>query len=111
MDEVAAIVVQSSDTAPIDGAINLPPRRSPLLNKLSTVGSPARGVVRLFAVLGFMVTLAASAPSFAQDTRSAPVSFADLAEKLSPAVVNIATTQTLQQQSGDGLQMPEFPPG
>ncbi len=82
-----------------------------MLNKLSTVGSPARGVVRLFAVLGFMVTLAASAPSFAQDTRSAPVSFADLAEKLSPAVVNIATTQTLQQQSGDGLQMPEFPPG
>ncbi|MFP3944424.1 MAG: Do family serine endopeptidase, partial [Alphaproteobacteria bacterium] len=38
----------------------------------------------------------------------APESFADLAEELSPAVVNISTTQTVESRSG---QMPEVPPG
>jgi serine protease Do len=39
------------------------------------------------------------------------VSFADLAEKASPAVVNIATTQTVKQQQDWRSQMPQFPPG
>lgn len=43
----------------------------------------------------------------------APLSFADLAEKLSPAVVNISSTQkVVQAQQPEGLQdMPQFPPG
>jgi serine protease Do len=50
--------------------------------------------------------------------RPAPDSFADLAEKLLPAVVNISTTQTLKgnQQRAEGggdntPDIPQFPPG
>ena len=44
--------------------------------------------------------------------RSAPESFADLAAKLLPAVVNISTSQTVTAR-GDrgGPDMPQFPPG
>ena len=42
----------------------------------------------------------------------APLSFADLAEKLSPAVVNISSTQkAVQTQSETMPDMPQFPPG
>ncbi len=49
---------------------------------------------------------------FAQlaDARPAPVSFADLAETLSPSVVNISTSQTVKRPNA-GPQMPELPPG
>ena len=40
--------------------------------------------------------------------RSAPDSFADLAERLSPSVVNISTTTVIENKS---RQMPSFPPG
>jgi serine protease Do len=40
----------------------------------------------------------------------APESFADLSERLLPAVVNISTTQTLKN-SDRGMEMPQFPPG
>nr|WP_165837643.1 DegQ family serine endoprotease [Zavarzinia aquatilis] len=48
------------------------------------------------------------------EARGAPESFADLAEKLSPAVVNISTTQTVTgaTEGEDGeVPMPQFPPG
>ena len=42
-------------------------------------------------------------------SKSAPASFADLAEKLMPSVVNISTTQTIKTS---GNQFPfQFPPG
>ena len=44
--------------------------------------------------------------SFA-NAKSAPESFADLAEKLSPSVVNISTTTIVEQKQRD---MPSFPP-
>ena len=40
--------------------------------------------------------------------KTAPDSFADLAEKLSPSVVNISTTTVIEDKS---RQMPSFPPG
>ena len=40
--------------------------------------------------------------------KSVPDSFADLAEKLSPSVVNISTTTVIEDKS---RQMPSFPPG
>ena len=40
--------------------------------------------------------------------KSAPDSFADLAQKLSPSVVNISTTTVIEQRS---REMPSFPPG
>ena len=42
--------------------------------------------------------------------RSAPESFADLAQKLLPAVVNISTTSATKAQEGVP-QLPQFPPG
>jgi serine protease Do len=45
--------------------------------------------------------------------RPAPESFADLADKLLPSVVNISTTQTVkpEQHSEKTPEMPQFPPG
>ncbi len=43
------------------------------------------------------------------DARSAPESFADLADKLLPSVVNISTTQTVE--AGKGPELPQLPPG
>lgn len=54
----------------------------------------------------------------APDTRvivpppGAPLSFADLADKLSPAVVNISSTQKVVQDPSEAMpDMPQFPPG
>jgi serine protease Do len=41
----------------------------------------------------------------------APLSFADLAEKLSPAVVNISSTQKVTQQQPQEMPDLQFPPG
>jgi serine protease Do len=60
--------------------------------------------------LAFSLVLA-SAAAFA---RPAPDSFADLATKLLPAVVNISTTQTISDKGnkkGVGPDLPQFPPG
>jgi serine protease Do len=46
--------------------------------------------------------------------RPAPDSFADLAAKLLPSVVNISTTQTVKSDRGrehSGPEIPQFPPG
>ncbi len=50
------------------------------------------------------------APAVAQ-ARSAPESFADLAQALLPGVVNISTSQTVTAREGRGMEMPVFPPG
>ena len=50
-------------------------------------------------------------PAFARD---APDSFADLAAKLLPAVVNVSSSQLVTAQNGGpgvGPDMPMFPPG
>ncbi len=52
-----------------------------------------------------LVIFAASASA-----RTAPDGFADLAEKLLPAVVNISTTQTVKRSGPDSM-LPRFPPG
>ena len=53
-----------------------------------------------FFVLFFSASIAHS--------NSVPDSFADLADKLSPSVVNISTTTVIEQKS---REMPSFPPG
>lgn len=53
------------------------------------------------------VTLVWSTAAFA---RSAPDSFADLAQRLTPAVVNISTTQKVSGRRGE-VPLPQFPPG
>jgi len=64
----------------------------------------------LFIALVALATLmAAGLAAGTAHARSAPDSFADLAERLSPAVVNVSTTQNVV--SDRGPDMPQFPPG
>lgn len=58
-----------------------------------------------------IVVVAMSLSSVAASAKSAPDSFADLAEKLLPAVVNISTTQLAEGQGRGGIQIPQLPPG
>ncbi len=70
-----------------------------------------RAVAAAFAALVIAVPAAvATGPAMA---RGAPDSFADLAARLLPSVVNISTTQTLKTAAGDEAtpDMPQFPPG
>ena len=62
---------------------------------------------RSLALVVVAATALTWAPAPAQ-ARGAPDSFADLAESLLPAVVNISTTQKVRRQ---GPEMPQFPPG
>ncbi len=57
------------------------------------------GVALGFTMLAFSITQAMARPD----------SFADLAENLSPAVVNISTTTVISR--GGDQEMPQFPPG
>jgi serine protease Do len=59
--------------------------------------------------MAVFVSLALMAASVAH-AAPAPESFADLSERLLPAVVNISTTQTLKN-SERGMDVPQFPPG
>ncbi|MGA8756361.1 MAG: DegQ family serine endoprotease [Stellaceae bacterium] len=68
--------------------------------------------VALAAILGLIPAVAGIAPLPAL-ARPAPDSFADLAAKLLPSVVNISTTQTLKTAGAEqgNPDMPQFPPG
>jgi serine protease Do len=69
------------------------------------------GIVLSVGFGGF-VALAAPAPTHEQVTfQGTPRSFADIAEGLLPAVVNISTTQTIKRPEGGDVPMPQFPPG
>ncbi|MFT8719989.1 DegQ family serine endoprotease [Acetobacter sp.] len=57
-------------------------------------------------------------PPVTTDAHGVPNSFADLADRLLPAVVNVSSTQTVKGDSDDdeedgdsGPQIPQFPPG
>lgn len=68
-------------------------------------------MTRFGGVLILASGLAVAAPAFEAEARGAPESFADLAEKLSPSVVNISTTQKVVASSGRDVPMPNVPPG
>src|SRR5215831_5681940 len=67
--------------------------------------------------MALLVLPLAAVIAWPANARPAPDSFADLADKLLPSVVNISTTQTLKSgQSGRGREhagpeIPQFPPG
>jgi serine protease Do len=71
-----------------------------------------RRSVALAAVLALAVPLGAQAATSSTTTapRQIPGSFADLAEKLLPAVVNVSTTQTVQSRGEPQQEMPQLPP-
>jgi serine protease Do len=59
-----------------------------------------------------LALLAAPIVSSAQaDARGAPGSLADLAARVLPGVVNIASTQIAKDRPATGAEMPQFPPG
>ncbi|HJQ59807.1 MAG TPA: DegQ family serine endoprotease [Vineibacter sp.] len=67
--------------------------------------------LRLAATLATALVLATTPIQWTPaDARDAPASFSDLAEKLLPAVVNIATTQQVPAERRRG-DMPQPPPG
>jgi serine protease Do len=74
---------------------------------------PAR-VAMVASAVALAMPLATSMPTETVYARAAPDSFADLAARLLPAVVNISSTQAVQARSGNpglGPEMPLFPPG
>jgi len=70
---------------------------------------PARFLGKILAAL-LVVALSAPVPALAH---SGPPGFADLAEKLLPAVVNISTSQTITPKEGGEDMLPDIqiPPG
>jgi len=68
--------------------------------------------VRLFRVLLLALLPLLVAPAITWG-KPAPASFADLADKLLPAVVNISTSQAQTSKATQGArpEMPQFPPG
>jgi serine protease Do len=86
--------------------------REELLPVSSHPSNLAHRVVGALAPL--LIVAAASLASGSAAARTAPDSFADLAEKLLPSVVNISTTQTMKSDRGReraGPEVPQFPPG
>jgi len=79
----------------------------------SMIRSTLRRVVLAAAAALVLVpplALPPAGPALAQP-RGAPESFADLAERLLPAVVNVSTTQLARGRERPDLPMPQFPPG
>jgi serine protease Do len=73
---------------------------------------PRGGVAR--GAVAALLALTLAVPGLPALARSAPDSFADLAEQLLPAVVNISTTQAVRQSERGqrrGPEIPQFPPG
>ncbi len=62
------------------------------------------------AAIAAALAVPASLPSSAY-ARGAPDSFADLAARLQPAVVNISSSQKVEQRADRGPEVPGFPPG
>ena len=77
---------------------------------MSRVRSSLGGTTRTIAAGAIVVVfgIGVLAPGLA-DAKAPPASFADLAAELSPAVVNIATTQTIE--AGRSPDLPQLPPG
>lgn len=83
--------------------------KSVVLTREDTRAAPHIYMTKSF-LTGVMLTLALiMAQTLTAAARGAPDSFADLAERLSPAVVNITTTQTIAQPNRPA--MPQVPEG
>jgi serine protease Do len=84
-----------------------------LIVRAAMLATAALGAPGGMAVGGMAALLATSAMIRPALARPAPDSFADLAEKLLPAVVNISSSQTVTAKNGPdtGPEMPLFPPG
>src|SRR6185437_11045505 len=93
-------------------------RRAPQVRRKGESGTVFLRMMSLRRLTGAALAVALTAAPASVATmgagvalaRPAPDSFADLAEKLLPAVVNISTTQTLKA-ANPKLSLPDIPPG
>ncbi|MFT6425899.1 MAG: serine protease Do [Celeribacter sp.] len=69
-----------------------------------------KGTQMRMLFVAFITALALLFQTAAADARGAPESFADLAEKVSPAVVNITTTTIVEASTGNTPMVPEGSP-
>ncbi|MEM9469499.1 MAG: DegQ family serine endoprotease [Pseudomonadota bacterium] len=65
----------------------------------------------LSLLLALPFSLEVHAQNNAPTGMNAPKTFANLAEKLSPAVVNISSTQKIEERDENMPEFPQFPPG
>ncbi|TAH32416.1 MAG: Do family serine endopeptidase [Alphaproteobacteria bacterium] len=81
---------------------------------------PIKKIRKTFNIFVFLVIAAIAMPSFAAEPLRAPTgaadmvvmpSFASLADKLLPAVVNVSTTQIVKENRRTMPDLPQFPPG
>jgi serine protease Do len=77
-----------------------------MVSVVRSLVSGARASAGLLLVASLLLTVPV-APAAARG----PESFADLAEKLLPAVVNISSTQVSKERAQRGPEVPQFPPG
>jgi len=77
---------------------------------LQHLDSAGRLISALFAAVILTAAVTAADPAAAQ-RRNAPDTFADLAERLSPAVVNISTSQYVRREGDEDIPFEQFPPG
>ncbi|MBK1664105.1 serine protease [Rhodospirillum rubrum] len=83
-----------------------------VLDRTASNGAGSAGRLRRAlapALVPALVVVSLAIAPFSAQAREIPESFADLAEGLLPAVVNISTTQTIDADRGP--EMPQFPPG
>ena len=81
---------------------------SPFTKPIGFVADTPRSFLRDVKLLLLVLLLSLHPLSTAN---ALPESFADLAAKLLPSVVNISTTQIVEQGSNPRHNFPQFPPG
>ncbi len=74
-----------------------------------SIPQTTRGALQAFIALAMALALVMTS-ALRAEARGAPESFADLAEKVSPAVVNITTSTLIAQQTGPRPMVPEGSP-
>ncbi|MGY8985690.1 MAG: Do family serine endopeptidase [Sphingomonadales bacterium] len=79
------------------------------MTKIISKTRELRGIKTIQYSIMTMVVMAMLVFSYDTMAKGAPDSFADLAEKLLPSVVNISTIQTIEQNGGQGAE--QFPEG
>ncbi len=79
------------------------------MKSIALTRAQARTKPQTFLIGAFLTLALMMAQTIAVSARGAPDSFADLAEKVSPSVVNITTTQTIAQPNRPAL--PQVPKG
>ena len=77
-----------------------------------TIGMKTSVICNFIPVINFkLIAILCVLPFSVLEAKGAPDSFADLAARLLPSVVNISTMQTLEGPAQPQQNMPKFPPG